>query len=104
MGNFWWLYEITRVYFFLFLLSHSQTGTQKAQNHQAIKHIFSGWWLTYPSKWMENHSKFHGSSHHQPILLRIASGTVGATAPPETSTPKFDILAVTGLPGRFTLH
>ena len=48
----------------------------------------SGWWLTYPSeKWwtnrqlgwlchsqlfLESHSKFHGSSHHQPVILRYA--------------------------------
>ena len=34
------------MYVFFVLLSHSQTGTQKqAQNHQAIKHIFCGWWF-----------------------------------------------------------
>ena len=44
----------------------------------------TGWWLTYPSEkyasssvgmiipfpiWWESHSKFHGSSHHQPDPL-----------------------------------
>ena len=45
----------------------------------------SGWWYTYPSEkwwsssvgmmtfpnWMESHSKFHGSSHHQPVYIYI---------------------------------
>jgi hypothetical protein len=45
--------------------------------------ISTGWWLSKPlwkmmefvswdydiPNWMESHSKFHGSSHHQPVTI-----------------------------------
>ena len=56
---------------------------QMSSRHCEFAAHSSGWWLIYPSEWwsesqlgwlfhsqllLESHSKFHGSSHHQPVI------------------------------------